>query len=149
MIICATITETQAMNDRLYNDTINSLRDYRAHLRGETTLRATTLSSDTTPKPAEPETAWYSINGEGGGLTAQSFREIAEGSRLAMAGLIPVLRRFDRDDTVFYDDIIFYLRAGAKKTGYARIYLTYGEQRRKYSRLPRLLPIPEAAAGAP
>ncbi|MBC8141876.1 MAG: hypothetical protein H7Y38_10600, partial [Armatimonadetes bacterium] len=116
--------------------------DYRAYLRGEITLRTTTLSTDDLPPPDDSETAWHSVNGEGDGLTAQLLREIAEDSPLTGAQLTPVLRRFDRDD------VIFRVEAGAKKTGYARIHLTYGDRRRKYARLPRLFPTPEAATGA-
>lgn len=127
--------------NRIAEDIIQGLRDYRAYLRGEIALRTTTISTGDVPQQQESETLWHSVNGEGDGLTAQLLREIAEDSPLVTAHLTPVLRRFDRDD------VVFRVEAGAKKTGYARIHLTYGERRRKYARLPRLFPTPEAATG--
>ena len=111
------------MSEPPYNNIIQGLQEVRQHFRGEITLRVITLTRDETgDAPADPETAWYSVNGDGDALVAELRREMMAEHPLANAdSLVPVSRRFDRDDVIFRVDGL----GGA----YARVHLTYDPPR--------------------
>ena len=130
------------MSERLYNDIIQGLREVRQHLRGEITLRVTTLSTDDEEtQPMQNDNTWYSVNGDGDGLKAELLRELAPTDALANADLLePVTRRFDRDDVVFRVE-------GAGEMPFVRVHLTYDGTRRA-AQTAAYFPTLEAATAA-